>query len=677
MDRGLQRLTRSMGEAAHGAKTQAAAFSTLGIELRDTNGRLKTAGEIMPDIAAKIAAIPDAASRAAILVRLFGRAGQQFLPLFEQGASGIEQFTREAKEMGLVLSDDAIQAADATADKIAQLNTALQARIAGAVSQNAGAILNLADAITTLTGRIVQFWGSNPREAMAIMGAIAGGLVAGRLGPQAAVAGAAAGGLAGFLNTGRSHQGQIAHVRRLKEQFDRARARNQNPGQLRSMRANLVRETQVLQDMNRMRTMPSVPDAPALDLGDFAGGDSSSRSRGGGDDAERRRKDALRDEHQYQSDLRRFQLEQLRLQQGMRDDYQLRYDIGRDIAAVERDQYEADLRLAVQLGDMAEARAQRLLAEYDATARTQREADDIDVRAATMREIAEIAEARFDAEAEGLQQEADLARTASERRAAEMRLLDLTYRHQRAKLEAILADETIERATRERAALELQNLDRWRAGEAEGIRRGTMGPLEELASRIPQTTAEINEAFENIAANGLQSLEDGIVDVISGAKSLGRAFRDVANQIIADLLRIMVRRAIVGALGNALGAALGGGGAGFTKATGSISDRFSMAALPKFATGGSMVIRGRGGVDTNLLSLNGRGIARVSHGERLTISPKGGGGSRIQVLPSPYFDVVVDGRVQRGAAPLAARAAMAGSADAQGSLHRRARQRFR
>jgi hypothetical protein len=43
------------------------------------------------------------------------------------------------------------------------------------------------------------------------------------------------------------------------------------------------------------------------------------------------------------------------------------------------------------------------------------------------------------------------------------------------------------------------------------------------------------------------------------------------------------------------------------------------SALPGFAGGGSFNIMGRTGMDQNVLSLNGLPIARVSHGERLSI----------------------------------------------------------
>jgi hypothetical protein len=52
--------------------------------------------------------------------------------------------------LGIVLSDEQIQQADRTADKIEALETVLKAKIAGYVADNADSILNLADAIEKL-----------------------------------------------------------------------------------------------------------------------------------------------------------------------------------------------------------------------------------------------------------------------------------------------------------------------------------------------------------------------------------------------------------------------------------------------------------------------------------------------------------------------------------------------
>ena len=115
----------------------------------------------------------------------------------------------------------------------------------------------------------------------------------------------------------------------------------------------------------------------------------------------------------------------------------------------------------------------------------------------------------------------------------------------------------------------------------------------------------------------------------------------MANQIIADLARIAIQKAITNALGNALGGMFGGGG-GLTTATaqGGVTDflnSYKPSGLPGYATGGSMVVGGLAGTDKNVLSLNGIPQARVSRGETIDVVPNGGRGSK----SAPVVQLVV------------------------------------
>ncbi|SDC31069.1 Lambda phage tail tape-measure protein (Tape_meas_lam_C) [Sphingomonas sp. YR710] len=101
-------------------------------------------------------------------------------------------------------------------------------------------------------------------------------------------------------------------------------------------------------------------------------------------------------------------------------------------------------------------------------------------------------------------------------------------------------------------------------GEIEKALKGN--PLQQFGDQLDFESRHITEAFQSIEVDGLNSLTNGITDAITGAKSLGDAFKHVANQIIADLIRIAVRQAIIKPLASALG--FGGGG------------------LPGFANGG-------------------------------------------------------------------------------------------
>lgn len=67
------RLNQNLGDAAEGNDKLATAFRNLGINLGDANGNLRSTDELLPEVLAALAAIPDPAIRSAKAVELLGK----------------------------------------------------------------------------------------------------------------------------------------------------------------------------------------------------------------------------------------------------------------------------------------------------------------------------------------------------------------------------------------------------------------------------------------------------------------------------------------------------------------------------------------------------------------------------------------------------------------------------
>ena len=156
IDGGLAKLTKTLGQAQTGSATAAKVFDVLGVSLKNIDGSARTTGQVLPLIADALSTISDPAKRAAVEIELFGRAGQKLDTLLAGGSDAIDNLTRAAHDLGVVLSDEEIQNADRTADKLAELKQVLEARIAGAVAENAAAIYNFIDALVSLIGKLPE-----------------------------------------------------------------------------------------------------------------------------------------------------------------------------------------------------------------------------------------------------------------------------------------------------------------------------------------------------------------------------------------------------------------------------------------------------------------------------------------------------------------------------------------
>ena len=165
MDTGLAKLTRTIGMALEGSKAQAQTFTNLGISLRDANGNVKDAGDLIPELANALQGIESPAQRAAVLVELFGKSGMKMGSLMAGGAIDVNKLRDAAQSLGIVMSDELIAKADAAADKMTELDTVMKAKLAITVSDNTEGVLALSDAYASLYGVLLNVVGVMGRMA--------------------------------------------------------------------------------------------------------------------------------------------------------------------------------------------------------------------------------------------------------------------------------------------------------------------------------------------------------------------------------------------------------------------------------------------------------------------------------------------------------------------------------
>ena len=130
-------------KAANGGAQAQAAFSNIGLSVDDLQG--KTPAERFRMIADAIARLPTAAERSRAAMALFGRAGAQLLPLFEQGAGSIEQATAEAERFGLALTNQQADAVDAMGDSFTKSYEAIKGVVGQVVAYLSPALQAVSD----------------------------------------------------------------------------------------------------------------------------------------------------------------------------------------------------------------------------------------------------------------------------------------------------------------------------------------------------------------------------------------------------------------------------------------------------------------------------------------------------------------------------------------------------
>lgn len=637
---GLGKLTKTLGEAATGSVNAQKALQIVGFSLDEIKSGSLTAGEAIPRIADYLSKIESPAQRAAVEIELFGRAGQKLDTLLSGGSGAINELRDAAESLGIVLSDDQIQQADDTADKLAQIKTVLEANIASVVASNANSIVGLAQALGTLTGQIVNFLNSNPQLALGIIGGLAGS----RLGPIGAVVGAAGGAYLGDRIQGAQIQGSTDPLVRRKR-FDAARAkyldakmlraqgvqydgrgpRRDLDGEVKAAAAEYVDEYRRFEAFLNQRGKKgggsgggTPPALGTLNAPKPAAGAKGKSAEAVAKEQERAAEKAARDEAQYQDSLGRVRVALLGAQAQLTDTAQDRYAY--EVARVDEERAALVRDLALEK-DLSQAKKDELLAAQDKVGAVRKSIAAQDRDAQLARETYEQQKLVSDNIIDELRYRGELADSIKARRDLEIELIAARKQAERADLNSIIASNPAGSAAAKQAQGQLGTLDQRYDRETTLAGRRNETPGQAFLRDVNRSAEAINEDIDAIGVRGLQNLNDQLAEAVLGAKSLGSAFKNVANQIIGDLIRIAIQQAIIKPLAKSL---LGSGFLGFLGGGGGRGRAQSAAdGVPGFASGGSMWIGGRAGVDQNTLSLNGAPIARVSRGEQLNIQPRG------------------------------------------------------
>ncbi|TKD50225.1 tape measure protein [Sphingomonas baiyangensis] len=295
---------------------------------------------------------------------------------------------------------------------------------------------------------------------------------------------------------------------------------------------------------------------PAVSGGEEAGKKTKTRA---GKSAEQLANEAARTEAQFQDELARSRVELLRAQADLTGGIQAQY--AATIAAIDadRESYRRQLQLDDQL---TQAQRDELLAARDAVLAKQRQIAEQDLNAAEAQRAAELDQIALDLRAQEVALAGEFVDSAKGRAAIELELLDIADRQREIDLQRIIETEKVNSALAQRAQAELDALRASRGQREAAVLARNEGPAGRYMRELTRSADAINEDIEAISVQALDKLNDGLTEAIMGTKSLGDVFKGVANQIIADLIRIAVQQQIIKPLANALFGGGGGGGGG-------------------------------------------------------------------------------------------------------------------
>ena len=175
-DTTLRHLATSLATAiADPASKDAQAFHNLGIsqdELTKTGGNTSDALKLLSKSFVENA---DSANKTENMSQVLGRGFQKLIPALQGGSEGFAGLTQKAREMGLVLSDEAITTLEKTGEKADELSTIIKVRGIEAFVAWGPAIrgvINILEGLGNTLGKIISLVGSTVNALNSLKGDI-------------------------------------------------------------------------------------------------------------------------------------------------------------------------------------------------------------------------------------------------------------------------------------------------------------------------------------------------------------------------------------------------------------------------------------------------------------------------------------------------------------------------
>lgn len=114
LENGLKDLSKHMAEIASGSDTTSSAatlFKALGIAVKDAGGKIRPVAKVFEEFADAIKRNEDPALRTRMAMAALGEGGRSLIPMMSAGSEGLREMSKQARDLGLVMSSEDVAAA--------------------------------------------------------------------------------------------------------------------------------------------------------------------------------------------------------------------------------------------------------------------------------------------------------------------------------------------------------------------------------------------------------------------------------------------------------------------------------------------------------------------------------------------------------------------------------------
>ncbi|MBU9728267.1 hypothetical protein [Diplocloster modestus] len=149
---GMKKMVSTMQTASEGNKSAQSTFKKLGVSINNTDGSLRNQEETLTDVVKAFQGMEEGTEKSALATEVFGKQGQALLPLLNQQSGSVEELMKQCEDLGMVMSDETVDAAVVFGDTLDALKQSAQGLFNTFVST--GILTTFTGAMNTAMGAI-------------------------------------------------------------------------------------------------------------------------------------------------------------------------------------------------------------------------------------------------------------------------------------------------------------------------------------------------------------------------------------------------------------------------------------------------------------------------------------------------------------------------------------------
>lgn len=149
-----------------------AAWERLGVSVTDSNGELRDSTEVFYEAIEALSQVSNETERDTLAMQLFGKSADEMAGIVDDGGAALREMGEEAEESGLILSQDALDGANAFNDGVDTLKAKAQQAFFSAGASLAENLLPLLDDLVEKISSVLTWIANLDGDTLAMIGTV-------------------------------------------------------------------------------------------------------------------------------------------------------------------------------------------------------------------------------------------------------------------------------------------------------------------------------------------------------------------------------------------------------------------------------------------------------------------------------------------------------------------------